>query len=128
MKKLIILISIMAFSFLSFITKKTDPLKTSIHQFKAKTIEGTDFDFSTLKGKKVMIVNTASECGFTPQYKQLEELYEKYKGKNFTIIGFPANNFGKQEPGSNADIKTFCTKNYRKKTRSKTNCCFVQQS
>ncbi len=112
MKKLTLLLSIMAFSLLSFFGKKTDPLKTSIHQFKAKTIEGTDFDFSTLKGKKVLIVNTASECGFTPQYKQLEEVYKKYKDKNFTIIGFPANNFGHQEPGSNAEIKTFCTKNY----------------
>jgi glutathione peroxidase len=98
---------------LSFIfKKKNDGPKPSIHSFKAKTIEGTDFDFASLKGKKVLIVNTASECGLTPQYKQLEELYEKYKNNNFTIIGFPANNFGAQEPGSNAQIKEFCTKNY----------------
>jgi glutathione peroxidase len=112
MKKLLIISGIMAFSLFSFFGKKTDPLKTSIHQFKAKTIEGTELDFSSLKGKKVLIVNTASECGFTPQYKQLEEVFEKYKNKNFTIIGFPANNFGHQEPGTNTEIKAFCQKNY----------------
>ncbi|MDG4946197.1 glutathione peroxidase [Weeksellaceae bacterium KMM 9713] len=67
---------------------------------------------SELEGKKVMIVNTASKCGFTPQYEQLEEIYQKYKDDNFTIIGFPANNFMSQEPGSNEDIKEFCTLNY----------------
>jgi glutathione peroxidase len=101
----------MLFGF-SFRFKKSDGPKPSIHVFKAKTIDGQVFDFSTLKGKKVLIVNTASECGLTPQYKQLEELYEKYKDKNFTIIGFPANNFGAQEPGTNTQIKEFCTKNY----------------
>ncbi len=84
----------------------------SIHQFKVKTLEGQDFDFATLKGKKVMIVNTASECGFTPQYKGLEELYQKYKDKNFLIIGFPCNDFGGQEPGNATEIRGFCTKNY----------------
>ena len=83
-----------------------------LYDFKAKTIDGKDFDFSSLKGKKVMIVNTASKCGYTPQYKQLEELYQKYKSKNFEIIGFPANNFLWQEPGTNSEIKEFCTKNY----------------
>jgi glutathione peroxidase len=101
----------MLFGF-SFRLKKNDGPKPSIHVFKTKTIDGQVFDFSTLKGKKVLIVNTASECGLTPQYKQLEELYEKYKDKNFTIIGFPANNFGAQEPGTNTQIKEFCTKNY----------------
>lgn len=88
------------------------PAKT-LYDFKAKRIDGKDFDFSTLKGKKVMIVNTASECGYTPQYKELQELYAKYQptGK-FEIIGFPCNQFGEQEPGSNATIETFCTKNY----------------
>ena len=71
----------------------------------------TDIDFSQYKGKKIMIVNTASKCGNTPQYKDLETLYEKYKDK-LVIVGFPANNFGEQEPGSNEDIKAFCTKNY----------------
>ena len=87
-------------------------MKESIHQFKVKDIEGNNFDFVTLKGKKVMIVNTASECGLTPQYAQLQELYATFKDKNFVIIGFPANNFGSQEPGSNATIATFCSKNY----------------
>lgn len=84
----------------------------SLHDFKVKTLEGTDFNFASLKGKKVLIVNTASECGYTPQYKDLEVLYEKYNTKNFTIIGFPCNDFGGQEPGTSNDIKAFCTKNY----------------
>lgn len=86
--------------------------KMSLHQFIVEDIEGNTFDFSELKGKKVMIVNTASECGLTPQYEQLEEVYEKYKNQNFIIIGFPANNFGAQEPGSNAEIAQFCQRNY----------------
>ena len=88
------------------------PQEKTLHDFKVKTIDGAEFDLSQLKGKKVLVVNTASECGFTPQYKELQELYAKYGGDKFTIIGFPANNFGGQEPGSNADIKSFCTKNY----------------
>ncbi len=94
---------------LAFTRDKGGP---SIHKFKAKTIEGSDFSFASLKGKKVMIVNTASECGYTPQFKDLEALYEKYKDKNFTIIGFPCNDFGEQEPGTNTEIKSFCSKNY----------------
>lgn len=84
----------------------------NIYQFKVKDIEGKTFDFSTLKGKKVMVVNTASECGLTPQYEQLQKLYTEYKNKNLVIVGFPANNFGAQEPGSNKEIATFCSKNY----------------
>lgn len=87
-------------------------IKQSIHQFKVTDLYGNEFDFSTLKGKKIMIVNTASECGLTPQYEQLQAVYEKYKNKNFVIIGFPANNFGAQEPGSNEQIAAFCKKNY----------------
>lgn len=87
-------------------------IQQSIHQFIVEDISGKAFDFSTLKGKKVMIVNTASECGLTPQYVQLEELYNEFKNHKFTIIGFPANNFGAQEPGSNQEIATFCTRNY----------------
>ena len=75
-------------------------------------MDGNAFDFSTLKGKKILVVNTASECGLTPQYEQLQAIYEKYKDKNFVIVGFPANNFGSQEPGTNAQIATFCQKNY----------------
>lgn len=84
----------------------------TIYEFKVKDIEGNDFDFATLKGKKIMIVNTASECGLTPQYEQLQKVYSEFKDKDFVIVGFPANNFGAQEPGSNAEIKTFCTRNY----------------
>ena len=84
----------------------------SLHDYKCKTLDGKDFSFSSVKGKKVMIVNTASECGFTPQYKDLQALYEKYKDANFIIIGFPCNDFGKQEPGTNVEIQSFCTKNY----------------
>ena len=85
---------------------------SGFYSFKVKTLDGGTFDFSTLKGKKVMVVNTASKCGFTPQYKDLETLYTKYEGDNFVIIAFPANNFGHQEPGTNAEIKEFCSKNY----------------
>ncbi|WP_373056437.1 glutathione peroxidase [Zunongwangia sp. H14] len=84
----------------------------TIYQFKVKDIQGKDFDLSTLRGKKVMIVNTASKCGFTPQYKQLQELYSLYKEKDFVIIGFPANNFAGQEPGSDKEIAAFCEANY----------------
>ena len=84
----------------------------SIYDFKTKTINGKEFDLSSLKGKKIMIVNTASKCGFTPQYKDLEELYKTYGGDKFVIVGFPANNFGSQEPGTNDDIKSFCQLNY----------------
>jgi len=84
----------------------------SIHQFKVTDIEGKEFNLASLKGKKVMIVNTASKCGLTPQYEQLETLYQKYKGSNFVIVGFPANNFMGQEPGSNEEIASFCQKNY----------------
>lgn len=83
-----------------------------LYSFKANTIDGQPFDLSSLKGKKVMVVNTASKCGLTPQYTQLEKLYEKYKNQNFVIIGFPANNFKAQEPGTNSEIKEFCTLNY----------------
>lgn len=84
----------------------------SFYDFTVKDINGKDFPFKNLKGKKVLIVNTASQCGFTPQYEELEKLYNAYKDKNFVIIGFPANNFGAQEPGTNQEIKVFCTKNY----------------
>lgn len=87
-------------------------LSQGFYDFKVKTLEGQTFDFASLKGKKVMIVNTASKCGFTPQYKELQELYKKYGGDNFVIIAFPANNFGAQEPGTPAEIRKFCTENY----------------
>lgn len=84
----------------------------SIYQFKATDIQGKSFDFAKLKGKKIMVVNTASECGFTEQYEQLEAIYEKYKSKGFVIVGFPSNDFGEQEPGTNQEIAAFCKKNY----------------
>jgi len=83
----------------------------NLHSFTVEDIQGKPFDLSQLKGKKVLIVNTASKCGLTPQYKELEQLYQQYKDQNFIIIGFPANNFMKQEPGSNSEIDEFC-KNY----------------
>lgn len=83
----------------------------SIHDFKVEALDGGTINFADFKGKKILVVNTASECGFTPQYEGLEALYEKYKDK-LVIVGFPANNFGGQEPGSNAQIKEFCKKNY----------------
>ncbi|MBI5010027.1 MAG: glutathione peroxidase [Bacteroidia bacterium] len=85
---------------------------SGFYDFKVKTLEGQDFDFSSLKGKKVMVVNVASKCGLTPQYKDLEEVYEKYQSDNFVIIGFPANNFMSQEPGTATEIRKFCTDNY----------------
>ncbi len=86
--------------------------QANFHSFKTKTIDGKVFDLASLKGKKVLVVNTASKCGLTPQYKDLQELYLKYGGDKFVIIGFPANNFLSQEPGSNSEIKQFCTENY----------------
>jgi glutathione peroxidase len=83
----------------------------SVYDFKVPGLDGNSIDLSKFKGKKLLIVNTASKCGYTPQYADLEKLYEKYKDK-LTIVGFPANNFGSQEPGTNADIKEFCSKNY----------------
>ena len=84
----------------------------SFYDFKVIDIEGKPFDLSSLKGKKVLVVNTASKCGNTPQYSDLEKLYEEYKGTGFVIIGFPANNFMGQEPGTNEEIRNFCTENY----------------
>jgi glutathione peroxidase len=83
----------------------------SIYDFKVEALEGGIIDFSTFKGKKILIVNTASECGYTPQYEGLQKLYDTYKDK-LVIVGFPANNFGGQEPGSNETIASFCKKNY----------------
>lgn len=84
---------------------------SSVHEFKVTSLDGGTIDLSTFKGKKILIVNTASQCGYTKQYKDLQELHNKYKDK-LVIIGFPANNFGGQEPGSNEEIRAFCAKNY----------------
>lgn len=90
----------------------TNAQTENFHDFIVKTLDGEDFDLSSLKGKKVLVVNTASKCGLTPQYEGLETLYKTYKDDNFVVIGFPANNFLKQEPGTNEDIKAFCELNY----------------
>lgn len=83
----------------------------SVYKFKVTDIDGGNLNLKQYKGKKILIVNTASQCGFTKQYADLEKLYEKYKDK-LVVIGFPANNFGGQEPGTNSEIKTFCTGKY----------------
>ena len=88
--------------------KNVDP----IYQFKVKYITGGEFNLADLKGKKVLIVNTASKCGLTPQFEELEKLYQKYKDQNFVIIGFPTNDFMSQDPGTNEEIAEFCKLNY----------------
>jgi glutathione peroxidase len=85
---------------------------SSIQEFTLNSIDGSPVPLSTYKGKIALVVNVASQCGYTPQYEGLEALYKKYKDKGFVILGFPANNFGGQEPGTNAEIKTFCTRTY----------------
>ena len=85
--------------------------KKTIYDFKVEGLDGNMISFADFKGKKILIVNTASQCGYTPQYEGLQALYNKYKDR-LVIVGFPANNFGAQEPGSNKDIKEFCKKNY----------------
>lgn len=84
----------------------------NFHSFSAKTIQGETVSMEQYKGKKILVVNTASRCGLTPQYKALEKLYKEYGGDDFVIIGFPANNFLSQEPGTNEEIAAFCKENY----------------
>jgi glutathione peroxidase len=112
MKKLIILF-IGLFAITSMHAQQENDMKNkNLHSFTVETIEGDQFDLSELEGKKVLVVNTASKCGFTPQYEGLQKLYEKYGTEKFTVIGFPANNFANQEPGSDEQIKQFCTSNF----------------
>jgi glutathione peroxidase len=101
------------FGFLSFLfhSKTIDAQIKSIYDFKVTGIDGGEIRFSDFKGKKILIVNTASKCGYTPQYAGLEQLYKQQKG-NLVIVGFPANNFLFQEPHSNETIQSFCAKNY----------------
>ncbi|HRO43226.1 MAG TPA: glutathione peroxidase [Flavipsychrobacter sp.] len=103
------------FFFLNFLFGAPDngdqDIPATIYDFKVPGLSGETIDFSKFKGKKILIVNTASECGYTPQYEELEALYKKYEGK-LVIVGFPSNDFGKQEPGSNKEIAAFCKKNY----------------
>jgi glutathione peroxidase len=103
--------TILFFNLIFFIAPQKDNVPQSIYDFKVAALTGGNIDFSDFKGKKILIVNTASKCGFTPQYEQLEALYQKYADR-LVIIGFPANNFLWQEPGSNEDIANFCQKNY----------------
>lgn len=91
--------------------KTTELMGKTIYDFKIEGLDGKEINFADFKGKKILIVNTASECGFTPQYADLEKVYEQYKDK-LVVIGFPANNFGGQEPGTNTEIGAFCQKNY----------------
>jgi glutathione peroxidase len=105
MKKLTIILSLLVLSVVGYSQK-------SFYDFKVKDIDGKDFDLSSLKGKKVLVVNTASKCGYTPQYEQLESIYRNYGNEKFTVIAFPANNFGNQEPGTDAEVEEFCKKNY----------------
>lgn len=107
MKKSILLILAVIAGHTSF----SQDMKT-LHDFTANTIEGESLDLSKFKGKKLLVVNTASKCGLTPQYEDLQKLYDEFGGDNFEIIGFPANNFMKQEPGSDEKIAAFCSKNY----------------
>ena len=109
-----ILLSASALVLASFIVPRgfaPEGKANSIHQFKVSALEGGVIDFAAFKGKKILVVNTASKCGYTPQYEFLEKLYSNYSSK-MVVIGFPANNFGQQEPGSNIEIKEFCQKNY----------------
>ncbi len=106
MKKYSIILLLLGFSLLAKAQHK------SFYDFTVTTITGEAYDLSQLKGKKVLIVNTASKCGFTPQYEDLQKLYEEYGGEHFTIIGFPSNDFKNQEPGTNEEIAAFCKLNY----------------
>ncbi len=106
------MIYLITFLFFINILNSQVTMENSIHQFKVEDIYGDSFDFSSLKGKKIMIVNTASKCGLTPQYEKLQSLFEKYGNEKFIIIGFPSNNFLFQEPGSNEEISSFCKSNY----------------
>ena len=106
----------LSFGILSFailLTMATSLLAgTGVYSFTLKSIEGRPAPLAAYKGKVVLLVNVASQCGYTPQYSALEAIYEKYKDRGFVILGFPANNFGAQEPGTNEEIRTFCTRKY----------------
>lgn len=111
MKKTLTAAVVIAFSLIA-VCSRSVRAGESIYDFTMKDINGETVALSSFKGKEVLIVNTASKCGFTPQYKSLEALYEKYKDQGLVILGFPANNFKNQEPGTNDDIKSFCLLNY----------------
>jgi glutathione peroxidase len=109
--KIVLSLSMVLF-FNCILSQTNNTLPKSIHNFNVQDIYGNEFDFKALKGKKIMVVNTASKCGLTYQYENLESLYMQYKNENFVVIGFPANNFLWQEPGSDEKIANFCKENY----------------
>jgi glutathione peroxidase len=112
MKKLVVSLLVIATLQFSFTYPEvSDDVPDTFYEFQMKAIDGSTIDFSTFKGKKVLLVNVASKCGFTPQYEDLQKLHELY-GNKVAVLGFPANNFGKQEPGSNEEIALFCSENY----------------
>lgn len=114
-KKIISMKKLMAFTLLLLgfaLTTKAQAMENTIYQFTMKSIDGKDIPLSEYKGKTVLIVNVASECGLTPQYADLQELYAEYKENGLVILGFPANNFGAQEPGTDAEIASFCSANF----------------
>ena len=94
------------------VCQNDNDMNQTIYQFKVKDITGKTFDFENLRGKKIMIVNTASKCGLTGQYRGLQKLYDRYQDSGFVVVGFPANDFLWQEPGSDKEIANFCEKNY----------------
>ena len=110
MRTLIIKLFMTPFFFLPFMFRGQPT--SSIHQFKATSIEGKQIDFMDFKGKKIIVVNTASECGLTPQFKELQALYTTYKDSGLVIVGFPTNDFAHQDPGTNDEIHSFCERNY----------------
>jgi glutathione peroxidase len=116
MKRSIVFMLVTLFAFQGVLLSQSKEKKMDtqpvLYSFTMKTIDGKDKNLSEYKGKVLMLVNVASKCGHTPQYKGLESLYEKYKDKGFMILGFPANNFLRQEPGTDEEIQNFCTVNY----------------
>jgi glutathione peroxidase len=106
--------TLLALSPWAMVSAQTNPKKpSSVLDFSMKDIEGKDIPLSKFQGKVLLIVNTASQCGLTPQYKGLQEVYQKYKEQGFEVLAFPANEFGKQEPGTDNQIKEFCATNYK---------------
>ena len=108
---LLIVMGLAAFLSGKMSTDKQQPVSGSIYDFKVKSLDGKEVDLTAYKGKYMLIVNTASKCGYTPQYADLEKLHEQF-GEKVAVLGFPANNFLWQEPGSNEEIASFCQKNY----------------
>lgn len=106
MKTIILLLTLI--SFLMITNERAD----SVYQYELNSLDGENISLSDFEGDLLLIVNTASECGFTPQYEGLQELYETYSGQGFKVLGFPANNFGGQEPGTDKEIAQFCQANY----------------